>query len=152
MDCNDIKPGLRVMVTALESTKGMTIHSKHLHPRALGVVGTVKSYVPGHGGDVWFVQHDHSTYVGAYRFTELTPAEPGRGQQNDSSANCAPKKAIPAEVEELIACVLQAAATSNRQQLAANPDYWAQQLREMAGAARLAIERLAQPNVSKGHE
>jgi len=73
MNCNDIKPELRVKTTKLESTNGMCIAQKHLNVRQEGVTGTVKSYVPGHGGDVWFVQHDNPTEVGAYCYTELEP-------------------------------------------------------------------------------
>lgn len=73
MDCNAIQPGLRVKVKKLEGTKGFLINSKHLAVRRKGVRGTVKNWVPGHGGDVWFVQHDNSDDVGAYCFTELEP-------------------------------------------------------------------------------
>jgi hypothetical protein len=41
--------------------------------RAPGITGVVASYVPGHGGDVWFVRHDNTLDVGAYIFTELEP-------------------------------------------------------------------------------
>ncbi len=73
MDCNAVKPGIRVKTTKLGDTMGMTIALKHLSVRAEGVTGTVKSYVPGHGGDVWFVQHDGSNDVGAYVFDEMEP-------------------------------------------------------------------------------
>ena len=73
MDCNSIKQGLRVRTTALESTEGMMIAPIHLSCRADGITGTVRTYVPGHGGDVWFVAHDGSGEVGAYSLTELEP-------------------------------------------------------------------------------
>ena len=71
MNCDDVRPGIRVKTTKLESTDGMMIHSSHLTVRQEGIVGTVKNYVPGHGGDVLFVQHDNSTDVGTYCYTEL---------------------------------------------------------------------------------
>lgn len=71
MDANDVKPGLRVKTVKLQSADGMMIKPHHLSVRKEGVTGTVERYVPGHGGDVWFVQHDDSEDVGAYCFTEI---------------------------------------------------------------------------------
>lgn len=71
MDCNNVKPGIRVRVTKLGETKGMLIKPKHLDCRREGVTGVVDGYVPGHGGDVWWVKHDDSTDIGAYVFDEL---------------------------------------------------------------------------------
>ena len=73
MELDAVKPGLRVKTKKLRGTKGFLIHPKHLTVRRKGVTGTVKMWVPGHGGDVWFVQHDNSDDVGAYSFTELEP-------------------------------------------------------------------------------
>jgi len=74
MDCNSIKPGLRVSITRLETTTGILVKPNHLEVRRVGAVGAVMSYVPGHGGDVWWVQHDGTDEVGAYMFTEFEPA------------------------------------------------------------------------------
>lgn len=76
MDCNSVKPGLRVRTGRLEKTDGMCIAPQYLASRAEGKTGEVLSYVPGHGGDVWFVRHDEhneESDVGAYVFTELEP-------------------------------------------------------------------------------
>lgn len=73
MDCNAVNPGMTVRVVRLEGTEGMLIHNRHLACRKVGVVGIVKGYVPGHGGDVWFVAHEGSDDVGAYMFTEMEP-------------------------------------------------------------------------------
>jgi hypothetical protein len=74
MDCNNVKPNLRVKTNAkLGKTDGMTIKEKHLDVRKPEVTGTVLNYVPGHGGDVWFVKHDDSEDVGAYCFDEFEP-------------------------------------------------------------------------------
>lgn len=70
MDCNDVKTGLRIRITNLGDTKGMLINSRHLDCRQKGITGTVDGYVPGHGGDVWFVKHDDGQ-VGAYSYTEM---------------------------------------------------------------------------------
>jgi hypothetical protein len=71
MDCDKLKNGLRVRILELESTAGMFINPCHLDCRRAGITGTVGSMVGGHGGDVWFVQHDDSEEVGAYCYTEL---------------------------------------------------------------------------------
>jgi hypothetical protein len=69
MKDSDVKTGMRVRVTTLNSTQGMLIHSKHLAIRQLGKEGTVEGYVPGHGGDVWWVRQDNG--VAAYAFREI---------------------------------------------------------------------------------
>lgn len=77
MDCNAVKPHLRIRTVKLGDTKGMFIKPRHLDCRREGVIGTVLSYVPGHGGDVWFVQHDGSDEIGAYVFDEMELAPVG---------------------------------------------------------------------------
>jgi hypothetical protein len=71
MDLNSIKPGLRVKTGILGDTKGMLIHEKHLAVRKPDQAGTISRWVPGHGGDVWFVQHDDSEEIGAYSYDEF---------------------------------------------------------------------------------
>lgn len=75
MDCNAVREGMRVRTTKLGDTLGMMINAKHILVRRAGVIGVVRSYVPGHGGDVWFVQHENSDEVGAYVFDEIEPVE-----------------------------------------------------------------------------
>ena len=70
MELNDIKPGIKVKITHLEDTDGMFVHQKHLIARSIGSIGTVSSYVPGHGGDVWFIDHADGS-IGAYTFAEF---------------------------------------------------------------------------------
>jgi hypothetical protein len=79
-DCNEVKEGMCVKVGKLESTTGMMISPKYLKVRREGAVGTVKGYVPGHGGDVWWVEHDKPSAeepqepeVAAYVYTEFEP-------------------------------------------------------------------------------
>jgi hypothetical protein len=75
MNCDQIKNGMRVKTTELGSAKGLTVKPRHLDCRKVGITGTVSGYVPGHGGDVWWVKHDESDEVGAYSVTELMPQE-----------------------------------------------------------------------------
>jgi hypothetical protein len=74
MDCNDVKPGIFVRILERVndpgSTTGMLIKDEYLKARRAGAVGQVHSYVPGHGGDVWFVMHEDGS-VGAYGFPEM---------------------------------------------------------------------------------
>lgn len=51
--------GQRVVVVALHSTRGFLIVEKHLSNRRIGATGTVGGWVPGHGGDVVWVKHEH---------------------------------------------------------------------------------------------
>jgi len=61
---------LFVRAARLESTVGYMVAPKHLSSRSLGRVGVVLYWVPGHGGDVWAVQHDNED-IGVYCYTEL---------------------------------------------------------------------------------
>ena len=70
-NCNDIQPGMKVKVVKLRTTDGMFVKPHHLDARMVGATGTATGYVPGHGGDVWWVDHDNNNQVGAYSFTEL---------------------------------------------------------------------------------
>ena len=63
--------GDRILVVHLGSTVGMTIVQRHLDVRRIGASGTVLDYVPGHGGDVWWVVHDESEEIGAYCVDEM---------------------------------------------------------------------------------
>lgn len=73
MNLNRVREGLRVIITKLMDTRGMFIERKHLDVRKIGITGVVRGYVPGHGGDVWFIKHDKSSEIGAYMFTEFNP-------------------------------------------------------------------------------
>lgn len=73
-DPNKIKQGMQVTVTHLGSTVGMLIAERHLRVRRTGATGEVISYVPGHGGDVWFIDQGDGD-AGAYCYTEFEPKE-----------------------------------------------------------------------------
>ena len=74
MDCNTVKPNMKVATVRLRETTGIIVGDRHLEVRKAGVAGTVLGQVPGHGGEVWFVKHDNSQEVGAYCYDELEPA------------------------------------------------------------------------------
>lgn len=63
--------GDRALIVRLGSTTGMTIVQRHLDVRRVGASGTVLDWVPGYGGDVWWVQHDESEEIGAYCVDEM---------------------------------------------------------------------------------
>jgi hypothetical protein len=75
MDERKVKTGLRVRTVNLGTTKGMLIADRHILARCNGITGTVLQYVPGHGGDMWFVEHDGTGEIGAYCFDELEAVE-----------------------------------------------------------------------------
>jgi hypothetical protein len=77
MDCNQVRPELRVKITKLNSSLGFMIKPNHITVRKEGIIGTVTGYVPGHGGDVWWVKHEGSDDVGAYCFDEFEPVTIG---------------------------------------------------------------------------
>lgn len=79
MDCDKVKPGLRVTTGNLESTRGMLIVPDKIANRRAGAHGVIGGYVAGHGGDVWWVKHDDGA-VAPYMFTELEPEEGGRAE------------------------------------------------------------------------
>jgi len=72
----DVRAGLRVRITSLESTKSWLVKQPHLDCRRVDVTGTVKGAVPQHGRLVWWVEHDGSNEVGAYGFPEMAPLTP----------------------------------------------------------------------------
>jgi hypothetical protein len=74
MNLSEIKVGLRVRVTHLGSTKGMIVHPAHLGARRVGACGVITGWVPGHGGDVWWISQGDGQ-VGAYCFDEFEQAE-----------------------------------------------------------------------------
>ncbi len=68
--------GQKVQIVNLSSTKGFLIAEKHLKARRAISTGIVQGYVPGHGGDVWWIKHDDGS-VAAYGVDEMEPASSG---------------------------------------------------------------------------
>lgn len=79
-----MKIGLKVITTKIDpDTRGMMINPRHLTIRREGARGTVLNYVPGHGGDVWFVQHDdcEELEIAAYGTWEMEELPKTRGER-----------------------------------------------------------------------
>lgn len=58
------KPGLKVSIKCEPSnTGGMLIADWLLKNRKETAVGTIWDYVPGHGGDVWYVVHEGTPII-----------------------------------------------------------------------------------------
>ena len=57
-------------VVMLETADGILVVKKHLDARRANCKGRLLNWVPGHGGDVWFVQHE-SDDIAAYSITEF---------------------------------------------------------------------------------
>lgn len=53
-----------------EATTGFFVHPRHLEARRPGIVGNVLCWVPGHGGDVYAVDHPDGT-CGVYGYWEI---------------------------------------------------------------------------------
>ncbi|MBI2063669.1 MAG: hypothetical protein HYT65_01595 [Candidatus Yanofskybacteria bacterium] len=73
MQLEKVKVGLKVKTSKrLGKTTGMLIAQKHLDARQPNREGEVSGYVPGRGGDVWWVTHNDGS-TGAYMFDEFSP-------------------------------------------------------------------------------
>ena len=70
---NDVRIGMKVKTTRLDSTAGMFVKQECLDRREIGKKGKIVSFVPGHGGDVWFVEQDND--VAAYNYLEFEPVK-----------------------------------------------------------------------------
>jgi len=71
MDVNQVAVNMPVWISHLETTDTMLVHEKNLSVRKAGLTGIVIGYVPGHGGDVFWVKHDGTNEIGAYSYTEF---------------------------------------------------------------------------------
>ncbi len=77
-----LESGTRIVThDELGETTGMLIHERHLKARKPSALGMIGSYVPGHGGDVYFVRHGEGDArsdpcpVAAYCYTEFELVE-----------------------------------------------------------------------------
>lgn len=67
-----LKSGTQVVThETLDSTQGFIVKPRHLECRKGNQRGMIAGVVGGHGGDVYWVQHEGSEDVGAYCFTEF---------------------------------------------------------------------------------
>ena len=59
-------------IASVKECAGFLVNEKmHLDVRKAGALGIIYGYVPGCGGDVWWVKHEDDT-IGAYLYTEIT--------------------------------------------------------------------------------
>ncbi len=76
------KEGDRALVVKLGSEAGIIVTPEHFDVRRQGASGTVRGYVAGHGGDVWWVHHDESSEIGAYGIDEIAQISRDLGPVN----------------------------------------------------------------------
>lgn len=55
----------------LGSTSGILVKPQYLNARRANAVGTVKSWVAGHGGDIYWVEHDDDKTIAVYGWMEF---------------------------------------------------------------------------------
>lgn len=65
--------GQVVVTLPRDDTRGFIVAEENMSVRKAGI-GRVLSFVPGHGGDVWFVEHPDRS-IGAYSTKEFAPPE-----------------------------------------------------------------------------
>ncbi len=72
---SQVKPGLKVRTNErlYRDTGAFCVKPKYLDARRPNAIGEVHSFIPGHGGDVWWVVHGEDD-VAAYCFDEFEPA------------------------------------------------------------------------------
>jgi hypothetical protein len=69
---NILATGTKVITHAeLEPTFGMSVPQLNLDSRRPSIAGKIHGYVPGHGGDVYWVRHEGIEAVAPYCFTEF---------------------------------------------------------------------------------
>ena len=59
MDVAKIEEGMSIRThERLGSTAGMMVHRSYLDARRAGEKGKLLTWVPGHGGDLWLIEHE----------------------------------------------------------------------------------------------
>ncbi len=77
MELQEVESGLKIRTAAvLGGTDGMLVKPRYLTARKPGAEGEVHSFVPGHGGDVWFVDHGQGSVAAYYCFDEFEAVSP----------------------------------------------------------------------------
>lgn len=67
-----LRIGTRVLTNeTLGPTTGMMVPGRHIAQRRPACRGTINGVVGGHGGDVYWVLHEHSTAVAPYCWSEF---------------------------------------------------------------------------------
>jgi hypothetical protein len=62
---------VKAKIASPDSCRAFFVVEKHIIARKAGALGQYAGWVPGAGGDVWWVRHDDGS-VGAYMYNELT--------------------------------------------------------------------------------
>lgn len=57
-------------IATIEECESFFVHRRHLEARKPGAKGFYKDWVPGAGGDVWWVEHEDGT-TAAYMYDEV---------------------------------------------------------------------------------
>jgi hypothetical protein len=71
-NADKLRAGMAVRThTKLDSTIGRLVAPQNLCLRRPATNGTVLGYVPGYGGDVWWVDHENGGGVAPYCYTEF---------------------------------------------------------------------------------
>lgn len=68
-----LKNGTRIKTRAqLDSMVGMIVPAQYLTTRRVSAEGIIRGVVGGHGGDLYYVEHDtHDLHYAVYCFTEF---------------------------------------------------------------------------------
>ncbi len=76
MKLDDVKVGLHVRTNSqLGSTLGFMVVENNMNARRPDATGILIGYIPGHGGDCWWLKHGDET-VAAYCFDEFEMLSP----------------------------------------------------------------------------
>ena len=70
---------------ALQPTTGMIIKQEYLDRRRPDAAGVLGGFVPGHGGDIYWVRHEDDKTVAVYGWMEFELVEADDGQRDSSN-------------------------------------------------------------------
>ena len=74
---SDVETGMRIVVTDIKTTIGYNVAKAHIANRGLHARGTILGYIPGHGGEVFAVEHDAGP-IAVYHHSEFERIEGGK--------------------------------------------------------------------------
>jgi len=74
----DVEIGMEVRIVDIKPAFGYTVSAKHLKARRMGNTGIVREMIPGHGGEVFAVQHNDRS-IAVYRHDEFEPCREVKG-------------------------------------------------------------------------
>lgn len=62
---------VKARIAPPKECRGFFVKEKYIQARKAGAKGTYHGFVPGAGGDIWWIKHEDGS-VGAYVYDELT--------------------------------------------------------------------------------